>query len=188
MNRSRCACATLLAGIFVLAVALNAQDKAAERKLSSDPETLEQVEVYKAVLARVLKDYAETAAFLADQTTSLKGSGTPSIGRCLKGLGLNTYEDLPTANYQISPAVARDLRVVLVDSQWQMKTFAPDRQAFHSFYTLSNIMFDKKRRQALVEYDFHCGNDCGPGETFLLKKAGRKWVISQSCGGWGLTS
>jgi hypothetical protein len=102
-----------LAAIFVLAVALNAQDKAAEWKLSSDPETLEQVAVYKAVLARVLNDYAENAAFLADKTTSLKGS-PPSIGSCQKGLDLSTNEDLPTANHQINPAVTRDLRVVLI--------------------------------------------------------------------------
>jgi hypothetical protein len=187
MNCSRRAGSTLLAAIFVLAVALHAQDKAAEWKSSSDPETLEQVAVYKAVLARVLKDYAETAAFLADKTTSLKGSGTPSIGSCQKELDLSNNEDLPTANRQINPAVARDLRVVLVDSQWQMKTFAPERQAFRSFYTLSNIMFDKNHRQALVEYNLHCGSDCGGGATLLLKKAGRKWVIGQNCGAWGRT-
>jgi hypothetical protein len=135
----------------------------------------------------VLKDYAETAAFLADKTTSLKESGTPSIGSCQKELDLSNSEELPTANRQINPAVARDLRVVLVDSQWQMKTFAPERQAFRSSYTLSNIMFDKKHRQALVEYNLHCGSDCGGGATLLLKKAGRKWVISRNCGAWGRT-
>jgi hypothetical protein len=133
MNCSKRAGGTLLAGIFVLVLALNAQDKAAEPKLSFDPQMLEQVEVYKAVLARVLKDYAQNAAFLADETTGLKVSGTPSIERCLKGLGLNTNEHVPTANYQISPAVARDLRVVLVDSQWQMKTFAPSVKLLTAF-------------------------------------------------------
>jgi len=59
------------------------------------------------------------------------------------------------------------------------------KKAFETgLFTLSEIVFDKQHKHAVVAYSFVCGGLCGNGNTLLLEKVGKKWKISKSCGGW----
>jgi hypothetical protein len=59
------------------------------------------------------------------------------------------------------------------------------KQAFQTgLFTLSEIVFDKDHRRAVVTYSFVCGTLCGNGDTLLLKKVGQHWRVAKRCGGW----
>jgi hypothetical protein len=59
------------------------------------------------------------------------------------------------------------------------------KKAFETgLFTLSEIVFDKQRKHAVVAYSFVCGALCGNGNTLLLEKVGKKWSIRKRCGGW----
>ena len=59
------------------------------------------------------------------------------------------------------------------------------KKAFETgLFTLSEIVFDKLHKHAVVAYSFVCGGLCGNGNTLLLEKVGKKWKISKSCGAW----
>ena len=59
------------------------------------------------------------------------------------------------------------------------------KQAFQTgLFTLSEIVFDKEHRRAVVTYSFVCGTLCGNGDTLLLKKVGQHWRVAKRCGGW----
>jgi hypothetical protein len=51
-------------------------------------------------------------------------------------------------------------------------------------FTLSEIVFDARHRNAVVSYSFYCGELCGHGNLVILKKVGAKWKIKKQCGGW----
>ncbi len=58
------------------------------------------------------------------------------------------------------------------------------KKAFETgLFTLSEIVFDKQHRRAVVAYSFVCGGLCGNGNTLVLKKIGQRWKISKRCGG-----
>ena len=60
-----------------------------------------------------------------------------------------------------------------------------DKSTKKAFETgLSEIVFDKLHKHAVVTYSFRCGGLCGNGNTLLLAKVGKKWKISKSCGAW----
>jgi hypothetical protein len=59
------------------------------------------------------------------------------------------------------------------------------KDAFVSgLFTLTEIMFDKQHRSAVVAYSFVCGGLCGHGNTLIMKKVGQEWRVSKRCGGW----
>ena len=59
------------------------------------------------------------------------------------------------------------------------------KKAFASgLFTLTEIIFDKEHRHAMVAYSFFCGGLCGHGNTVILEKTGHGWKLSKWCGGW----
>ena len=59
------------------------------------------------------------------------------------------------------------------------------KQAFNSgLFTLSEIIFDKQHRHALVAYTFWCGMLCGHGNTLILKRFVKDWKVGKRCGGY----
>jgi hypothetical protein len=59
------------------------------------------------------------------------------------------------------------------------------KRAFGSaLFELSEIVFDKEHRRAVVSYSFVCGELCGNGSTLVLNKVGQGWKVAKRCGGW----
>ena len=62
---------------------------------------------------------------------------------------------------------------------------AVDNAFAKGLFSLSEIVFDKERRHALVSYAFHCGALCGSGATWVFEKINGEWKKSDlACGGW----
>ena len=52
-------------------------------------------------------------------------------------------------------------------------------------FSMSEIVFDKEQRRALVSYRFVCGSLCGSGGVWLFEKVDGVWGKSvRDCGGW----
>jgi hypothetical protein len=52
-------------------------------------------------------------------------------------------------------------------------------------FSMSEIVFDKEHRRALVSYSFVCGSLCGSGGVWLFEKVDGVWKKSgHICGGW----
>lgn len=51
-------------------------------------------------------------------------------------------------------------------------------------FSLSEIVFDKDHRHAIVSYSFVCGGLCGHGNSLVLTKTGNKWKITKTCSSW----
>jgi hypothetical protein len=60
------------------------------------------------------------------------------------------------------------------------------KQAFETgLFTLSEIVFDKEHRRAVVAYSLVCGMCCaGTATRLVLKKVGQDWRMTRRCGGW----
>jgi hypothetical protein len=55
----------------------------------------------------------------------------------------------------------------------------------NGIFSVSEIVFDKEHRRALVSYGFHCGLLCGSGRTLVFERIGDEWRrTSPECGGW----
>ncbi len=196
--------------IVSLALSLGAatQNEAPKPKVSNEPLTAEQVAVYRAVLEDYTKD-ADGALNLANKTEPLDQSGLWFDRTCIKGITLEAAENTVPDVHHLDPAVALNLRIVLVDPARQEEKIKntdledlvnraiDDReevtdkqlddsvkQAFNNgLFTLSEIAFDKEHRRAVLTYSFVCGRLCGHGNTLVLKKVGQKWKVSKTCGG-----
>jgi hypothetical protein len=49
---------------------------------------------------------------------------------------------------------------------------------------ISEVVFDKTGRYAMMSYSFRCGSLCGSGGTILFEKKNGVWTKAQDCGGW----
>lgn len=176
--------------------------------LSSDPLTAEQIAVYRAVLGDYTKG-TNDGMNLADKAETLERSG-PSGDECFKEIKLEPAQNTVPVIHLLTPSVALNPKFVLVDPEKQaerikendpqklMKKAIDDhakvtnkdvdisvKQAFKSgLFTLSEIVFDKEHRRAVVAYSFVCGMLCGNGDTLLLNKIGQEWKVAKKCGGW----
>ena len=95
-------------------------------------------------------------------------------------------------SHSLSAEDFRDLPVALVDPKKQNKKVKERdpsktiregksvedalREAFQSaLFTLSDVVFDKEREHAAVQYSFHCGGLCGNGATLIFHKTANGW-------------
>jgi hypothetical protein len=204
--RVPCAIGLMSLGLSVVAAA---QDNAPKPRVSKSPLTSEQVAVYRAVLEDYTKGN-DGALNLANRTEPLEEPGPFFDKGCVKGLALeNNAQSVPVV-HQLDRAVALNEKMVLVDPDRQEKKIEENdpqklvnraiddgervtekqldssvRQAFATgLFTLSEIVFDKQHRHAVLAYSFVCGGLCGHGKTLALKKVGQKWRITKRCGGW----
>jgi len=194
---------------LALWLAAAAQNDRPKPKVSSEPLTAEQIAVYRAVL----EDYTRGnggSLNLANKTEPLEQSAPFFDKECVKGVAQETADNSVPVVHQLNRSVALNPKFVLVDPERQHKKIqerdpqnliqraidnreeVPDnkidesvKQAFEvGLFTLSEIIFDKQYRRAVVTYSFVCGRLCGHGNTLVLKKAGQKWKVSKRCGGW----
>jgi hypothetical protein len=112
----------------------------------------------------------------------------------------------PPIVHKLSRAVVFNPRIVLVDPAQQHEKIdrsgpeyvtqkaidehrkVSDKELDQAYatalFTLSEIVFDKPHRHAIVSYSFYCGALCGQGSILLLEKVGDRWTVEKACGGW----
>ena len=193
--------------IAVLLVALSAiaQESTLKPTLTDTPLTADQIAVYRAVLAEYLRG-SDRVLNLADVTEPIDESDRS----CLGGMGASRLEETAPVIHRIDRAVVADTKTVIVSPDRQREAVRqrdPDNLLTNSLQTgqkptdeqldtavqnalngglfqLSEIVFDKEHREAVVSYSFVCGGLCGTGNTLLLRKVGPRWKVAKRCGGW----
>ena len=197
----RCMAAVLL----VLSWKAVAQENWQKAKMSDAQLTTEQIAVYRAVLREYLKG-SERTLNLASVTEPIDSSDKT----CFKGMDARDIKESASVIHRIESLVAADSNIVLVDpgrQQTPIKENDPQnliRNAIHDgqkvtdeqleqavksafdsgLSELSEIVFDKGHRRAVVAYSFVCGELCGSGDKLVLKKIGSDWRVAKRCGGW----
>lgn len=195
----------ILAPSLVLPFPFLAQSDSPKPKVNSHPLTVEQIAVYRAVLEDYTKG-AGGALNLAKETELLERP--KSNDKCIKRIDLEFAGNNARAVHQFS-AGALGPKVVVVDpdrQNMQIEDNDPQKlvkkaidqekvsekelddsvkRAFETgLFTLSEIVFDKQHRHAVVAYSFVCGSLCGNGNTLVLNKVGQTWKVDHMCGGW----
>lgn len=161
----------------------------------------------------MLEDYTKDSKGVlnvAKRTEPLEQSGVGFDKACFKGIELQTAKAGVPIAHKLDLSLALDKRFTLVDPELQedkikkndpqklVKSAIDDHQevtdkqvdesvkrAFETgLFTLSEILFDKQHRHALVAYSFVCGELCGNGNLLVLTRIGHKWKVSKRCGGW----
>jgi hypothetical protein len=194
---------------LALSMAAATQDDAPKPKVSKHPFTTEQIAVYRAVLEDYRNGF-DGALNVASKSEPLDQSELTLDKTCVKGLELENTGSSGSFVHELSSAVAVSPKIVLVDPDRQQKKVEENdpqrlmkraiddgekvtdkqlddslKQAFATgLFTLTEIVFDKQHRRAVVAYSFVCGSLCGHGNTLVLKKVGQKWKISKRCSGW----
>lgn len=172
--------------------------------LSKNPLTDEQVAVYRAFL-QFYEHGTDKQLNVADTTEWLDMSELRQDSDCLESFGQIDFENVqqgrPTV-HALAPNLAVAGRIVLVDPARQKETVKQndpgktmhegkpvDRAVSEAFtsglLTLSEVVFDKDHRRAVMSFSFFCGKLCGNGGIVMLKRVGHKWKITkQSCREW----
>lgn len=186
-----------------------AEDKQPKPIVSKDPLTSEQIAVYRAVLV----DYAQGNKItlnLANKTGAVVRSGFDWDEDCVKSLQLEPAPNPGPVVHAFDPSVDLGVKFVLVDRDAQTNTVSKNdpgnvinsaaekgkplnedkigdavKKAFDTaLFTLSEIVFDKDHKHAVVSYSFYCGGLCGHGGILVLQKDGETWKIAKRCSSW----
>ena len=184
-----------------------AQTDSEHPRISSDPLTVEQIAIYRAVIS----DYVRGSSGrlnIANITEAPHAEHPFFDDECAKSI--NVEPNSAGVVHRLDALVVGRPQLVLVEREGQqieierndpqnlLKKAIDDhekvtneeldqsvKQAFESgLFTLSEIVFNRTHRRAVVAYSFVCGTLCGNGNTLVLKKVGKKWKISKRCGGW----
>ena len=148
--------------------------------------------IYRAVMSQYVKGESKDIALrlnVANQTTPVTAEELHT--------SCQTKPFVPDAatlgtSHSLSAEDFRDLPVALVDPKKQNKKVKERdpsktiregksvedalREAFQSaLFTLSDVVFDKEREHAAVQYSFHCGGLCGNGATLIFHKTANGW-------------
>jgi hypothetical protein len=188
-----------------LSICAMTQEDTPKTKVSDDSLTPEQIAVYRAVLKDTTKG-SDGALNLANKTEPLDQSDKA----CFEGIEAGVSKASAPVVHRLDPSPVLNTRIVLVNPNRQQKTIKENdpqnlvkkavddhervtdaqvdqsvKQAFQSgLFTLSEILFDKEHRRAVVAYSFVCGMLCGNSNTLVLKKVGQYWRVTRRCGGW----
>lgn len=195
--------------IAVFSVSIVAQENEPKPRISESPLTPEQVAIYRSVLKRFTKG-AKSPLNIADRTDLLDPRGFGVDVHCFEEIGLDPNMKSDSVVHRLDRSVLLNPTMVLVDPDTQEKKVEENdpqnlmksaidgheavsekevdksvEQAFRSgLFTLSEIILDKGHNRAIVSYSFHCGRLCGNGNTLLLKRTGKNWKVSKTCGGY----
>jgi hypothetical protein len=52
------------------------------------------------------------------------------------------------------------------------------------YFAFSKVGFNKEKTEALIYTEFWCGNQCGEGAYWLLKRKNNNWFVEQKVGTW----
>ena len=196
--------ATTLWGICTVA-----QDDSLKLNVSKEGLTDEQLAIYRVVLNNYMKDSHGTLN-LSNRTYPLELAGPLFDKECVEGIKLEVGDNSVPVVHAFSSAPALSPNVVLVDPKKQeakvkqndpqnlIKKAIDEREpvtndqldksvelAFTTgLFSLSEIIFDKGHRHAIVSYSFVCGRLCGHGNMLILERNGERWKVKTTCGSW----
>jgi hypothetical protein len=183
-----------------------AQDDSAKPKISKDQLTTEQVAIYRAVLTNYVKG--------SDGTLNVSNRTDPPDfsfdNECMRGIVFEKTKDSVPTVHKLSSAVLIYPKMILVNPEQQLTKVKDNdpgnlvnktiegrqrvtkkqldkavEQAFVTgLFSLSEIVFDKLHRHAIVSYGFVCGGLCGHGGTLILEKVGDMWKVQTTCSSW----
>jgi hypothetical protein len=161
--------------LLVLSLGAFTQENPPKPKVSNDPLTTEQIEVYRAVLRDFLNG-SDGPLNLANVTEPLD---TRVLG-CFKGMDVGVTKEAVSVLHRLGPSLVADTKIVLVDPERQQQVDPSVKNTAVYIFGLSEIAFDKQHLRAVVAYSFTCGRLCGYGTTLLLKKLGHDWKVAKS--------
>ena len=178
-------CGSLLFSIVLFSVASFSQDHSSKPKPSDQPLTEEQVDIYRTVLKHYPKNSGDMLN-VSDTTVPLEVSGHASFGplgpnggsfdkACLEGIELQQAPGPVPVVHKLSPSVLVSAKMKFVEPEPQQNRI--------EVFTLSEIIFDRLHRHAVVSYSFGYSSS-GGGATLVLEKDGDGWAVKKSCGRW----
>jgi hypothetical protein len=195
--------------VLVLALVVTGSPQAMEDaapNLSNDPLTVDQIAIYRTFLAYFA--VGSTPLHLINRTAALplpdpsdSEDDDPEIDPCLKGLKLVNQKEAATIVHMLDRSLAIKGRVVLVDPDSQQgqikandlsKTMeqgktaeeAAKRASSTGLMALSEVLFDRRHRVALMIASFSCGHTCGFVAVFRFKKTRQQWkMFKEPCAG-----
>ena len=195
--------ATALMLVFTFgAICVVPQDESPKPKVSKDALSDEQLAVYRAVLNDYMKDSRSTLNLSSKTYPLVVDEG------CAQGFKLEQTNSSVALIHAFTTAPAP--KVVLVDPEQQeskvkqndpqnlIKKAIDEREpvtdgqldkslelAFSTgLFSLSEIVFDKGHRHAVVSYSFVRGSLCGHGNDLVLGKTGKGWKVRKTCSSW----
>jgi hypothetical protein len=146
---------------------------------------------YRTLLKPTYRDMLAEAFYLEEETRPLDMSDLQRDPGCLHGLDLEALpkERIPTVHRLFS------------SQRWLPSSVKPAAEAkcqdspssksqicwrTEGTLSLSEIVFDKSHRHALVGFGVHCGMECGWGELVVLEKVDGHWRQKGVCKEWYL--
>lgn len=192
---------------FLLVISLRAiaQEQPLKPRMSDAQLTTEQIAVYRVVLNDYLRG-SDGSLNLGNITEPIDDSEYA----CFRGMDAGVIKEAASVIHRIPPSVVANTKIVLVDPDRQQTTVKANdpqnliksaiddgqkvtdeqldqsvKSAFSgALFELSEIVFDKGHRRAVVSYSFVCGELCGNGNTLALTKVGQGWKVAKRCRGW----
>jgi len=119
----------------------------------------------------------------------LKGIDAESLMAASHSIHSLTREVLPRRNMKLVNENQQAASIPENNPGNTIGTNSIDKTVSEAFdngiFSVSEIVFDKEHRRALVSYGFHCGLLCGSGRTLVFERIGDEWRrTSPECGGW----
>jgi hypothetical protein len=195
MNKIKFAVLGFLLGLAVFTAA-------EERKstLSPSPMTAEQIAVYQAFLNSYSNGSTSNHLNVANRTYSLDLTKDKGEAGCLKGIQFDDAEPNSTF-HKFDPQTSLTGNITMVDPDTQgkvirkndpsrtMRDKSVDQAVQDAFATgllsLSEVVFDKARQFAVMNFGFRCGGLCEHGETIVFQKVDGQWKrTKRQCGSW----
>jgi hypothetical protein len=177
--------------------------KPAKPKPRLDPSSLSTNEaaVYESFLG--LKSDPQRSLNVSSKTFPLDLSFPSGSNGCVDDLRLedasNARGHFHVLTVGMIPPVWRNFRIVnadeqnkIIDQNDPIRTIPQSksvdeavRDAYSSgLLSLSEIVFDKAHKHAVMQYRFDCGSLCGNGATLVFEKIGEEWKRTRTCGQW----
>jgi hypothetical protein len=172
---------------FLLVLVTAVQDSAARTQVSREELTPEQISIYRVVL----KDYLKGAGqpLNVSYWTRELDPSAPLFGKeCVRDL--NLVRPVAKVVHRLDSRIATSPTISLIDGELKKKRIREEeaqdiaRSSDNGILTLSEIVFDRNHRYAVVSYSYYCGTLCGQGSTLILKKSGEEWKTTGGCGSW----
>lgn len=157
--------------------------------------TADEVVLYKLVLAQWLgKD--RRPLILSRETYPFDVIFQPPSCVCMKGFEFESLSSASHSVHTLTPEVLprNNIRFLEENGAATYSSMSKKREEApripisdpeHGVFSLSEIVFDREHRRALISYSYGCGLLCGSGRTMVFAKSDGEWkLVSLECGGW----
>jgi hypothetical protein len=154
------------------------------------PLTSDQLQVYGDFVESMSK---ANFAFLSSETFPLDLTKLDKDAACVRGVDLENPEAARKSRHLLEPQVLRGKSIRLVGTQEESeilkqldadtaaqtkssKADSADMKSDLGILALSEVVFDKTRRFAVLKYVFLCGSHCNSGAILVLEKVDSHWL------------